>query len=150
LTDIHNSAFAACLLSAQPVAGQVQAQCAIAGWHPHIHNSRMTSVVQVRFLFPVLPLFNAVAAAGLAHVWQLCRRQRSNNILWHVGASIAASMCLSIVLTALAASHFNYPGGTALQQLHAATQSRVSTDIMYCSAHDLVLITAEPTKNSLE
>jgi alpha-1,6-mannosyltransferase len=81
---------------------------------------------EVRFLFPVLPLFNAVAATGLAHVWQLCRQQRSTRLLWHLGASIAALMCLSIVLTALAASHFNYPGGTALQQLHAATQSRAT------------------------
>jgi hypothetical protein len=83
------------------------------------------SAPQVRFLFPVLPLFNAVAAAGLARIWQFCRQQHSTKILWHLGASGAALVCLGVVLTASAASHFNYPGGTALQQLHAATNSSV-------------------------
>ena len=112
-------------------------------WRLHAIVLTVLSNVQVRFLFPVLPLFNAVAATGLAHVWQFSRRRRSIMIMWHVGASIGALICLSIVLTALAASHFNYPGGTALQELHAATQSSVSTDIAHCTAHDLVLITAD-------
>ena len=111
--------------------------CWVASSH---NNSKMTSVVQVRFLFPVLPLFNAVAAAGLARIWQLCRQQRSTRFLWHLGASIAALACLSIVLVASAASHFNYPGGTALQQLHAATQSSVSTGCACRRVHAILVI----------
>lgn len=65
---------------------------------------------QVRFLFPVLPLFNVAAAAALAHTWNWARRQRSTAALWQLGCGAGAAACLAVVILATKASHHNYPG----------------------------------------
>ena len=78
--------------------------------------------MQVRFLFPVLPLFNVAAAAGLVRL----HRNRRKGLLW-VGlwlaalALLACSAAAAVLMTA--ASRGNYPGGHALAELHAAEAS---------------------------
>lgn len=76
--------------------------------------------MQVRFLFPVLPLFNVAAAAALARTWKRCRHQNSTRVLWHVATASAALACLAVVFLAIKASHYNYPGGDALRRLTTA------------------------------
>ncbi len=65
---------------------------------------------QVRFLFPVLPLFNIGAAAALARI--VCRRAASPAARAAHGAccaALAAGFLLTLLMTA--ASRHNYPGG---------------------------------------
>lgn len=73
----------------------------------------------MRFLCPVLPLFNVAAAGGLAAAWRLCRRRPATRVLWHLCTGASALACLGIVCVAAAASHYNYPGGVALRRLQA-------------------------------
>ena len=71
---------------------------------------------QVRFILPVLPVFNIAAAAALDRIW--------NNK--HKAAWVVPSIAVSVLLvgtacaTALiaAVSRHNYPGGHALHELH--------------------------------
>ena len=74
--------------------------------------------MQVRFLFPVLPLFNVLAAAGYVRLAQ----NRRKSLAW-AGAHAAAVAALAATLAATAlmtaASRHNYPGGNALARLHA-------------------------------
>ena len=78
--------------------------------------------MQVRFLFPVLPLFNVAAAAGLVRLY----RNRRKGLLW-LGlwlaalALLACSAAAAVLMTAV--SRGNYPGGHALAELHAAEVS---------------------------
>ena len=72
---------------------------------------------EVRFLFPVLPLWNAAAAVTLQRLWV----NRSKSALRAaLLAAAAAALAAGLGLTALtaAASVHNYPGGEALQALH--------------------------------
>lgn len=76
----------------------------------------------MRFLFPVLPLWNVLAAVTLARL----HRNRTKSAFWalaYLGA--AAGVALSAVLAGLitAASALNYPGGYALQRLHHVVSS---------------------------
>ena len=71
----------------------------------------------MRFLFPILPLFNLAAAVALVRASRNRRKSTLQRVVWL--ATVA------LVLAGLAASAFmlfisahNYPGGQALYQLH--------------------------------
>ncbi|KAJ2492047.1 alpha-1,6- mannosyltransferase [Coemansia sp. RSA 2050] len=67
-----------------------------------------------RFIFPAVPVFNACAAAGMAH---LRRTAPSSRWVTLVGVSLAAGSLAFAVLATLISS-LNYPGGQALAMLH--------------------------------
>ncbi len=72
---------------------------------------------EVRFLFPVLPLWNAAAAVTLQRLW--VNRGKSAlraALLAAAAAALAAGLGLTVITAA--ASTRNYPGGEALQALH--------------------------------
>lgn len=73
---------------------------------------------EVRFLFPVLPLWNLAAALTLARLWAGRRKSAARALL---AAAAAAAVAAGLGVTALtaAASAANYPGGAALAQLHS-------------------------------
>ena len=69
-------------------------------------------------MFPALLLFNVAAAAGLARLHQSRGKGSQQRLAWWaavalIAASAAASAGMAIV------SRANYPGGHALQRLHA-------------------------------
>lgn len=72
---------------------------------------------ELRFLLPALPLFNVAAAVALAAVW------RSGRIVARL--TVVALLAASAAATAgfVAAASVNYPGGVALQRLHALAAS---------------------------
>lgn len=72
---------------------------------------------EVRFLFPVLPLWNVAAAVTLQRLWVGRGKSAVRAALL---AAAAAALAAGLGLTALtaAASARNYPGGEALQALH--------------------------------
>lgn len=75
--------------------------------------------MQVRFLFPVLPLFNLGAACALSRLWQ----RRGKGLLGAAGAAGAvAALVASAVVAAVfaAASRHNYPGA-AMRAFHDVT-----------------------------
>ena len=73
---------------------------------------------EVRFLFPVLPLWNLAAAAVVQRLWVGQRKSAARRLLLvAAGAALAAGAGLT-ALSAAARRH-NYPGGTALRQLHS-------------------------------
>lgn len=74
-------------------------------------------IPQVRFLLPVLPLFNIAAAAGAWRLWN----NRKKSVTWRAGcccamALLAATLAATVLMTAV--SRHNYPGGYALAELH--------------------------------
>ncbi len=78
--------------------------------------------VQVRFLFPVLPLFNVAAAAGLMRLYRNRRKGLFWQGLWLTAlALLAGSAAAAVLMTAV--SRCNYPGGYALAEMHAAEAS---------------------------
>lgn len=73
---------------------------------------------EVRFLFPVLPLWNLCAAAAIA---QLHQRSRGRSLVWKLAYMAAVAAVVAGAGTAIlgaAASRVNYPGGVALKELH--------------------------------
>lgn len=73
---------------------------------------------EVRFLFPVLPLWNAAAACVLQRAWD--GRRKPGALRRAALAALAAALAAGAALTAVtaAASARNYPGGQALLALH--------------------------------
>mmetsp|Transcript_3166 Transcript_3166/g.9126 ORF Transcript_3166/g.9126 Transcript_3166/m.9126 type:complete len:480 (-) Transcript_3166:2014-3453(-) len=71
---------------------------------------------EVRFLFPVLPLCTACAAASLARLYTWSRMQATGRALWHLAALPAAFLTLAAVALMTRSSHHNYPGAAALAQ----------------------------------
>ena len=73
-------------------------------------------IVQVRFLLPVLPVFNIASAAALARIWK--NRHKPAWLLPGLAACllVLGSTCATSVM--LAVSRHNYPGGHALHELH--------------------------------
>ena len=72
---------------------------------------------ELRFLLPVLPLWNIAAAVGLAHLWRRRRASVPRGLAFAAAAAALAAGVATVVL-ALQASMANYPGGYALLQLH--------------------------------
>lgn len=81
-------------------------------------------VMQVRFLLPVLPVYNIASAAALGRIWNN-RHKTSWAVAWAFCLLLLAATLLATTVM-LRASRQNYPGGHALHQLHqlhAATQT---------------------------
>ncbi len=73
---------------------------------------------EVRFLFPVLPLWNLCAAAAMGHLSRNRRASLMQTMFWLAAiASLIAGAATAGL--GLAASSINYPGGVALQELHS-------------------------------
>ncbi len=94
--------------------------------------------IQVRFLFPVLPLFNLSASAAFVRCW----RNRSKSIVWKgiLFAGIFGSVIsYAAAILMLLASMYNYPGGQALQILHTRQHysPRIQTPICYPSGKEI-------------
>lgn len=72
--------------------------------------------LQVRFLLPVLPVFNIAAAAALSRIWK--NRCKPAWLLPSIVAALllASTACATAVM--LAVSRHNYPGGHAMHELH--------------------------------
>ena len=64
---------------------------------------------QVRFLFPVLPVFNLGAACALSRIWQR-RGKRFAGASGAAAAVAALVACAAIAAAFTAASRHNYPG----------------------------------------
>ena len=74
------------------------------------------SQLQVRFLFPVLPLFNVAASTAAARLWQ----NRHKSLRWRVaGGCTAAALAGSVLASSfmLYISAYNYPGAAGLRHL---------------------------------
>lgn len=85
---------------------------------------------ETRFLFPVLPLYNLVAALGVAEIQRVAFE--GNAMTWTRAGwkqialrvlflGIVMGYCLSVIISSafLYVSSNNYPGGSALTQVHA-------------------------------
>lgn len=83
---------------------------------------------ELRFLFPVLPLFNVAAAVGCTKLhelpWNAAKIQSSKDKNIGMLAHLVYGACLGALVVSLAASlvfvavsHWNYPGGQALLEL---------------------------------
>lgn len=96
---------------------------------PHSSNHRTNAVLcvaahhaglghkEVRFLFPVLPLWNLAAGIAAARLWAARRRSlAARAAALALVAALAAGLALTVVTAA--ASARNYPGGAALRALH--------------------------------
>jgi len=73
---------------------------------------------EVRFLFPVLPLLNAVAACGLSRAFERRRKSPTWRLLCLASLGLLLLTLAAKLAMALAAA-WNYPGGWALLRLHA-------------------------------
>ena len=94
-----------------------------------------TVVVQVRFIFPALLLFNIAAAAGLARLHQNRGKGRREQLAWWAAlALLAASATASAGMAVV--SWANYPGGHALRRLHAIVDAAPEACTLP-SMHDL-------------
>lgn len=78
---------------------------------------------QVRFLLPVLPVFNIAAAAAVARIWN--NRHKAAWLFASTAACllVIGSICASTIM--LAVSRHNYPGGHALHELHQWQASKM-------------------------
>lgn len=71
---------------------------------------------EARFIFPVLPYLNVVAASGLDRIWKM-----KGGFLKHFGklaSVLVIAMSFLHVYVSSVASSLNYPGGLALKELH--------------------------------
>ena len=75
---------------------------------------------ELRFLFPALPLLNVAAAAGVRGVLTWAgRRGRAARAAARLGVAGALGASALVAAAMLHASRLNYPGGAALERLHA-------------------------------
>lgn len=94
---------------------------------------------ELRFLFPVLPLWNVCAAAAVSKLWNA----KQGRLLWRLVLFSMFSAGMVTVLLAAAASRLNYPGGMAMQKLHEIAKDRV-THAVQSSQHIKVHIDVFP------
>ena len=83
--------------------------------------------MQVRFLLPVLPVFNISAAAALGRIWN-----NRHKPAWSLACAACAVLMAATVLASsvmLLVSRQNYPGGHALHQLHSIETTSVEVDV---------------------
>lgn len=130
---------------------------AVSAWHAALVAAGFVALYsflphkELRFLMPVLPLFNVVAAVGLADAWgddgdgdddakgkkeakktkteTKFKRRRSFSSLATpllLRSLVAAALAATAATTglSLAAASKNYPGGVALERLHALEEER--------------------------
>lgn len=73
---------------------------------------------ELRFIFPALPFFNAVAAMGLCKLHMYRKKDILTRVCW-LGA--VCGLVISVVCTGVftVASFHNYPGGYALHRFHS-------------------------------
>ncbi|GAX14840.1 alpha-1,6-mannosyltransferase [Fistulifera solaris] len=91
---------------------------------------------EVRFLFPVLPLFNLCAAVGLQRLERLARHSDKDKLstTTRVGKFLFGLGILACIISFVASSLFvavsrwNYPGGQAMRLLEQELQSVRATD----------------------
>ena len=72
--------------------------------------------MQVRFLLPVLPVFNTASAAALARIWTN-RHKAGWRVAWAASLLLLAATPFATTVMVSVSRH-NYPGGHALHQLH--------------------------------
>jgi uncharacterized membrane protein YhaH (DUF805 family) len=75
---------------------------------------------EVRFLFPVLPLFNLLAAVGVNRLHDSAfpskgKASTFGSRLWYMAAIVAIILSFMASVVFVAISRWNYPGGIALQ-----------------------------------
>jgi len=93
---------------------------------------------ELRFLFPILPLANAAAAAALAALHRGRRKSLLRALLFLCALGLcAATLAGKAVMTAAAA--WNYPGGWALLQLHSRHGAACAAAATPCLVHVDVL-----------
>jgi Alg9-like mannosyltransferase family len=92
---------------------------------------------EVRFLFPVLPLFNMTAAVGLSRLHDVTfpMKGKKSTFVSRLGYFVAATALISSFFTSgafVAVSRLNYPGGSALHMLknhvYQVTKSNASIE----------------------
>lgn len=88
---------------------------------------------ELRFILPVLPVFTMVSAVSVARllVWAQAPSGDRFKPLWTRRLLVSALTGGAIVSVALVAffstaSHYNYPGGVALQAMHSAIETDIS------------------------
>ena len=75
---------------------------------------------ELRFIYPVLPIFNLIAAKGIIKIYLLYLRHHYDYLLYIITIIIRILFFLSFFITCiiLYISSYNYPGGIAFQQFH--------------------------------
>lgn len=71
----------------------------------------------MRFLFPVLPLFNLAAAAGLVRIRHRRGKSGRHRLAWLAALGMLAATAAAAMLMLYISAH-NYPGGQAMYRLH--------------------------------
>eukprot|EP00004_Rigifila_ramosa_P015722 TRINITY_DN3670_c0_g1_i2.p1 TRINITY_DN3670_c0_g1~~TRINITY_DN3670_c0_g1_i2.p1 ORF type:complete len:267 (+),score=53.11 TRINITY_DN3670_c0_g1_i2:711-1511(+) len=71
---------------------------------------------ELRFIFPAIPLINAAAALGFDWIWN---RKDKMRVVWEV-SKLLLSLNFTLSGLLLLISSLNYPGGAALEHLHAS------------------------------
>ena len=84
---------------------------------------------ELRFLFPVLPVFNMIAAVGCTYATKSLRWLAAVGLLGAVAAAAGAT------ILSLAAARHNYPGAEALIAAHAQLPSPVSSHAPCVAVH---------------
>lgn len=83
---------------------------------------------ELRFIIYVVPVFNTVAAAGVAKIW--ANRSKS----WFKKLVAMAALChifgnITCTTVFLFVSHQNYPGGQAMQKLHQLEKPYIAVNL---------------------
>jgi Alg9-like mannosyltransferase family len=69
----------------------------------------LVAMMQLRFLLPVLPMFNVAGACGLARIWSSRQKSWQQQCLAQAGVAALCASALASVLFSRASS-LNYPG----------------------------------------